>query len=183
MVIRLVMDQPQKDMLDVAVLLNRAVSTTCGTHAAGVPGQEAAIWRCDLVGAPEAVAFWIGDATLSVEAGGVKSLLVLFPACWGGHNFLHAKRAWTAPAFLRQGLARSLMRVACEDATLISDYEGMTAAAYALWNSDPGLGPRWWDDSEKRYVASEDVPVEDNFDVYEQARRWFLVLGPKSHQP
>lgn len=144
---------------------------TCSTPLiADVFGPGTSIWRCGLHSVPTGVGFWVG------QDPSFFSYLALAPTLLGGLKVLEAKKAWTDPERRREGMGKALLLAAMREAPVLSDRDGMTPGAYALWMSLTSVRHRWWDTRNNRFVAERHVPPPDRFDIYAGAARWLLVL-------
>jgi len=162
--------QPDADMLGFAHDLKFQESELMQSAAFG---PQASMWRCATYTA-EGIGYWIGHrASTSIE---LFAYLALIPRDLDALRVLEAKKGWTAPDWRRKGLGRSLLEEAAKSAPLLSDADGMTAMAYAQWNSATEFERRWWDDERRCFVDDTVVPPEDRFTAFDSGKRWLMIL-------
>ncbi|KAK42867.1 hypothetical protein BG58_37735 [Caballeronia jiangsuensis] len=126
------------------------------------------LWECAINQRPDATGYWIG-------AGEVfHAFLVAQPLSLSGMHFLEVLRAWVEPDMRGKGLFSTLMKEASRRTPLLSDREGMSRAAFAIWSRSPGK--RWYDMKNHCYVEEQSIPAEDKYGYWEDARRWQIVL-------
>jgi hypothetical protein len=135
--------------------------------------DEFSIWTCGVNREPDARGYWIGK--LSSYYG----YLVVRPFSLNGTETLEAIRGWVDPGLRSKGLFSTLLRQASRSGTpLVSDREGMTDVAHAVWQSVSHFERRYFDTMQNVFVLPRDVPEDERFSACASARRWLLVLHP-----
>jgi hypothetical protein len=151
-----------------------ALISDASSHLGSIDGfEEFSIWTCGVNKEPEARGYWIG------KLPSYYGYLVVRPFSLNGTETLEAIRGWVDPGHRSKGLFSTLLRKASRSGTpLVSDREGMTDVAHAVWRSVSDFERRYFDTMQNVFVLPREVPEDERFSTCAGARRWLLVLHP-----